>query len=168
MGSTDTAMTPEVKERVGTAIGRMATGVYVVTIEDADGKDGMLATWVMQAAFSPPTVTVAVNVEREFLPRVKKNSKVTISILAKTNNDIFKNFAKPYQEGMDRFAGLNLLKDHAGPPAFADCIAYIDANVAHMVDAGDHKIMVCHITDGRAMNKDLEPMVHLRNNGFQY
>ncbi|MBX9666885.1 MAG: flavin reductase family protein [Candidatus Obscuribacterales bacterium] len=170
MGSTDTVdtMDPALKERISAAIGRMASGVYILTIEDESGREGMLATWVAQGGFKPPIVTVAVNNDRPILSRLKRGVKATLNVLAKTNNDIFKNFVKPHTEGMDRFAGLDLVDQTAYPPAFAGGVSYMHLEIENLVDAGDHKIMVAKIVDGAMLNKDSEPMVHFRRDGFQY
>ncbi len=170
MTSTDalSTMNPELKQRIGACLGRMASGVYVVTMEDNQGKEGFLATWVTQAAFSPPLLTVAVNMQRPFLSRLTIGTKCTFNVLSKQSTDIFKNFAKPYQEGFDRFDGLELVKDLDGPPAFANCIACMIGKVAHIAEAGDHRLVVCEVIDGVMLNKDQEPMVHFRRDGFQY
>lgn len=164
VGSMDAAL----KERIGSAIGRMASGVYVVTVQDENGKDGMLATWVTQAAFSPPMLTVTVNKERPILSRLSKGSKATINVLAKSNSDIFKNFVKPFTEGMDRFEGLETIDNKGFPPSFANCISSMLLEIANVVESGDHMIIVGEVKDGHMHNKDLEPMVHLRRDGFQY
>src|SRR4051812_36801885 len=46
------------------ALGRVPSGLYILTA-CRDGKaTGMLASWVQQAGFDPPMVTVAVNRDR--------------------------------------------------------------------------------------------------------
>jgi flavin reductase (DIM6/NTAB) family NADH-FMN oxidoreductase RutF len=170
MASTDTvgAMDPALKERIGSAIGRMASGVYIITVEDEGGREGMLATWVTQAAFSPPMVTITVNNARPILSRLPKGARASLNVLAKTNNDIFKNFVKPHTEGMDRFEGLELSENEGFPPSFANCISSMLLEIANVVDAGDHKVVIAEVKDGKMLNKDLEPMVHFRKDGFQY
>ncbi len=170
MASTNTvdSMDPALKERIGAAIGRMASGVYIITIEDETGREGMLATWVTQAAFSPPMLTITVNHARPILSRLNKGAKATLNVLGKPNSDIFKNFVKPHTEGMDRFEGLELEECDGFPPAFAKCISAMMLEVSNVVDAGDHKIIVGEVKDGKMFNKDLEPMVHFRKDGFQY
>ncbi|MDZ4838170.1 MAG: flavin reductase family protein [Candidatus Melainabacteria bacterium] len=163
------AMDPALKERIGAAIGRMASGVYIINIEDASGREGMLATWVTQAAFNPPMLTITVNNARPILSRLQKGAKATLNVLGKPNSDIFKNFVKPHTEGMDRFEGLEMEESEGGfPPSFAKCISSMMLEISNVVDAGDHKIIVGEVKDGKMLNKDLEPMVHFRKDGFQY
>lgn len=163
-----TATTAEIKERIGPALGRVASGVYIVTVEDNQGKEGMLATWISQTAFEPPMLSVAVNKSRPIRERFKDGSKFVVNVLSKSNMDIFKNFAKPHTDGMDRFEGLELTDDSKHGPEFKNCISCLSCEVVNIFDAGDHVLVSGKILDGKLLNKDAEPMIHLRKDGFQY
>lgn len=155
----------ELKEKVGPALGRIASGVYIVTVGGKDDRDGMLATWICQSGFAPPSVVLAVNKEREILKRLAVGANCTVNVLSKSNMDIFKAFAKPHNEG--KFEGLDLLEG-TPCPVFSDCISYLQLLIKSCTDAGDHIVLVGEVLDGAVLNGDGEPMVHLRKNGFQY
>lgn len=158
----------ETKEKIGPALGRLASGVFIVTADSGSQKDGMLATWISQISFTPPMIAVAVHPDRPISKDLKPGSKFVVNVLAKSNNDIFKNFAKPHQEGMDRFEGLELLTDFDGGPAFKNGISCLACEVQEIVEPGDHRVVLAKIVDGRILNKEAEPMVHFRKDGFQY
>jgi flavin reductase (DIM6/NTAB) family NADH-FMN oxidoreductase RutF len=156
------------KENLGKAIGRMASGVYVVTAHDGNDKHGLLATWVTQAGFDPPQITISVNKHRPIMKDLaQKGARFTVNILSKSNMDVFKAFAAPHKEGVDRFAGLELRPEMDAGPVFANCIAYLDCEVSHSVELTDHTLVVGTVFSGTTLT-DAEPMVHLRKNGFQY
>lgn len=155
------------KEALGQAIGRLSSGVYILTLLADAEKHGMLATWIIQAAFEPPMLTVAVQRKREILSFIQIGTKLCVNALSKKNMDIFKSFARPYQEGVDRFEGLQLADKQSSAPVFAEALSYLDCIVKDKMDAGDHVVFLCEITDGEFMNND-EPMLHTRKNGFQY
>lgn len=166
-----TQVDEKIKETVGPALGRVASGVHIVTVAHSDetgGNDGMLATWVIQASFNPPLLTVAVNSERAIYKSLKKGAEFGVNVLSKDNMDIFKSFAKPHTEGMDRFEGHELLDDIEGPPAFKKAVSYLKCTVKEVVEGGDHDIVIGEIKDGRLLNEGAEPMTHSRKNGFQY
>jgi flavin reductase (DIM6/NTAB) family NADH-FMN oxidoreductase RutF len=156
------------KESVGKAIGRIATGVFVITMDQAGERDGIMASWVCQAGFEPPMLTVCVHKDRHILELMGVGKSFTVNVLGKANMDAFKNFAKPFAPGLDRFEGLNLLDHSTAGPIIADCLAYMHVTTKTMVEAGDHIVVVGQIVDGKLLNGDGEPMVHLRKNGFQY
>jgi len=156
------------KDVLGKALGRLASGVYIVTTSEGTAPQGILATWVCQAGFEPPIVTVALNKDRPIVEVLKKDTTFTVNVLSKCNMDIFKAFAAPAKEGVDRFAGLNLKDDAIAGPVFANAIAFFDCKVEEIVELGDHLLIVGTAFNGGPLDIEAEPMVHLRKNGFQY
>ncbi len=163
-----TTIDQETKERIGPALGKVASGVYIVTTEDDTGRDGMLATWINQLSFSPPLVSAAIHIDRPITARFHAGRKFVINVLSQNNSDIFKNFAKPFKEGMDRFEGLELLEDFEGGPAFKDCISCLACEVIEIIEPGDHRLVIGRILDARILDTEQKPMIHIRRNGFDY
>lgn len=155
------------KETLGKAIGKLSSGVYIVTLGSGSEKQGMLATWIIQAAFEPPMLSMSVKKEREILKQLSKGSRFCVNTLSKKNMDVFKAFARPHKDGEDRFAELALSEKSAVGPVFAEAISYMECSVAELVEAGDHIIVLAEIKGGEQLNED-EPMLHTRKNGFQY
>lgn len=156
------------KDSIGGALGRIASGVYVVTCREKSERDGMLATWVNQTSFEPPMVAVAVKKERHILGMMQPGHAFAVNVLAKNNREEYKNFVKPYTEGLDRFAGLNVRQDGDGAPVLSDCVAFLSCKVRDHLDAGDHVLVLGEVVEGGLLKGEEEPMVHLRRNGFQY
>lgn len=160
----------DLKEKVGPPLGKIANGVYIVTTRDGEELDGMLATWITQAAFAPPMVSVGINKSRHIASLMNKGSEFAINILSKENMDIFKNFAKPVktpEEAHARFLDLDRV-EHDGPPVFKKAIGYLVCKVHTVVDAGDHNLVLGEVIDGSILNTEPESMIHIRKNGFQY
>lgn len=165
--STVEGTTVERKEAIGKAIGRIASGVFIVTVGNEQDRDGMLTTWIGQAAFEPPILTVVVNKERPIMARLGKGAKCVINVLGKQNMDVFKAFAKPYSEGLNRFADLAVTSHEAGP-VLSQTIAFMAGTVQDHAESGDHVVVLLKIEDGDVLKTDDEPMVHLRKSAFQY
>ena len=53
------------------ALGRIPSGLFIVSWRAADADRGMLASWVMQSGFEPPLVSVAVGTSRDLLAVVR-------------------------------------------------------------------------------------------------
>ncbi|HEY9775287.1 MAG TPA: flavin reductase family protein [Planktothrix sp.] len=154
-------------ENLGKALGRVASGVYVVTLTEKSERDGMLATFIGQVAFEPPMVSIAVKRERPILPKLPAGAKFAVNVLGKKNTEIFKHFAKPFAEGVDRFAGLRV-EDKPTGPVLSECVSYIGCRVISQAEAGDHIVVLAEVIEGAMLDGEQEPMVHLRKNGFQY
>lgn len=156
------------RDAMARAIGKIATGVYVVTF-DINGKpDGMLASWIGQAAFEPPMVTLAIKKGRPLLEKINIGKPFIINVLSKKNMDAYKNFAKPYTPELDRFEGIERAEGDHVAPVFAQAVAYMSCVVDQMVVTGDHILVVSEVREGGLLHAESEPMVHLRSNGFQY
>lgn len=160
----------EQKESVGRALGRVASGVYIVTMNIYGEQHGLLATWVAQCAFDPPMVSVAFNKERKIINSIAKDSLFTLNVLSKSNMDIFKAFARPAgdKEIDDRFDGLKVDSTNAEGPIFPDAVSFVSCKVIQTVSTGDHVVALAQVIDGRMLDGEAEPMVHLRKSAFQY
>jgi flavin reductase (DIM6/NTAB) family NADH-FMN oxidoreductase RutF len=166
-------LNPELKSKIGPALGRVPSGVFIVTTgsdKNASNKDGMMASWVAQAGFAPPSLVVAVNKTRPIKDALNVGDMFAVNVLSKRNMDIFKAFAKPHKVGEEdnRFAGIELVASAADAPAFKEAVSYMVLKVTSTTDASDHILVVGEIVDGELLNSADEPMVHLRKDGFQY
>ena len=55
--------TEEVKRTIGRALGRVPSGVFIVTARHGARQVAMMASWVQQVAFEPPAISVAISRE---------------------------------------------------------------------------------------------------------
>jgi flavin reductase (DIM6/NTAB) family NADH-FMN oxidoreductase RutF len=168
IGMTSTTSETTNKEQLGRAIGRIASGVYIVTSILDGQRDGMLTTFLSQTSFEPPMLVFAVKKERPILKELTDGRNFAVNVLSKSNMDVFKNFAKPHTDGLDRFENLAVEKDQFGSPTFKDAVAYLSCAVQKHVDSGDHVLIMGEILGGSLLQGENEPMVHLRKNGFGY
>lgn len=152
------------KETIGRAIGRMVSGIYIVTTGYGSQKQGMLASWVIQAGFEPPMLTVAVQQDRQILESLESSKKFIVNVLSDANSNLMGPFAKFKPE---QFEGLSILeKDHG--VVLQDTVAYLSCELREKWAGGDHYILLGEIVEGEILNGDLQPWSHLRKNGFVY
>jgi flavin reductase (DIM6/NTAB) family NADH-FMN oxidoreductase RutF len=89
------------------ALGRIPGGLFILATRDAAGAEtGMLVSWVQQASFSPPAITVAIGAGRPALDRLPPGGCFTLSILGEHQGRLMSPFFKPPAEGQSPFAGL--------------------------------------------------------------
>lgn len=152
------------KEVLGKALGRVVTGVYVLTAVTDECPIGMIGSWVMQAGFEPPMVTVAIAPDREFLKRMQQTGRCVINVLSESNSALMGRFAKFKP---DQFDGLESDTNLHGV-VIRDAVAYLSCEVREVWPAGDHHVALLEIKEGDLLNSDLQPWAHLRKNGFSY
>lgn len=154
-------------EQLGAAIGAIPSGLFIVTSQQNGKTATMLASWVQQAGFNPPSVTIIVGKGRPIESFLTVGSPVVINIAEKGNGKIIGHFAKGFAPEVDPFDGLETATAPSGQPYLTEAIAYLDATVTGSLDAGDHSVILATITAGDRL-RDGEPAIHTRKNGFKY
>ncbi|OYQ62292.1 flavin reductase [Pseudanabaena sp. SR411] len=154
-------------EQLGAAIGAIPSGLFIVTSQQNGKTATMLASWVQQAGFNPPSVTIIVGKGRPIESFLTVGSPVVINIAEKGNGKIIGHFAKGFAPDVDPFEGLETATAPSGQPYLTESIAYLDATVTSSLDASDHTVILATITAGDRL-RDGEPAIHTRKNGFKY
>ena len=153
---------------VGQALGRIPSGLFILTVTHNGRSTGMLASWVMQAGFDPPMVTVAVALPRYVGDWISAAGGFTLNQIPAGGKALIRHFSRGFAADVPAFVGLRLRDECAAGPVLADAVAYLDAEVAGVLAGGDHRIVLGRVVAGAVFSADAEPMVHLRQNGMHY
>ena len=128
----------------------------------------MLASWVSQATFSPPGLTIAVAKERAIESLLYKDSPFVLNILSEGQHlGLMKHFLKPFPPGGDRFDGVETETAENGAPILGDSLAYLECRVKDRMECGDHWVVYA-VTDRGSVLKDGVTAVHHRKSGDHY
>jgi len=120
-----TAVSPAA-DGVAAALGRVPSGLFLVTWRAADTDRVMLASWVMQAGFAPPLVSVAVGTSRDLLAAARAGAPFAVIILADSQRSLLGRFGKPILEGDDPFANLAVERTPAGIAVLAEAAGWLE------------------------------------------
>jgi flavin reductase (DIM6/NTAB) family NADH-FMN oxidoreductase RutF len=153
---------------LGQALGRIPSGLYILTVQQGERATGMLASWVQQAGFDPPMVTVGIRRDRYVADWVAASGRFALSQLAVGSKALIRHFGRGFEPDAPAFEGVALRHDARGGPVLAGALAYLDAEVAGELGEGDHRIFVARVIDGALLQPDAEPFLHVRANGFHY
>ena len=128
----------------------------------------MLASWVSQATFSPPGLTVAVAKDRAIESLLNLGSEFVLNILQEGRaTSLMKHFLKPFGPGEDRLAGLELEETEAGNPSLKEALAYLECRVTQRLECGDHWVIYAIAERGKVLNEGVTA-VHYRKSGSYY
>ncbi len=164
-------MSPELKNKLTPVIGSIPSGVFILVAGDDHGRrTGLLASWIQQASFDPPQVTLAVNKSRYLADWLKIGTAVTLNQIAKGENSLFRHFGKGFEPDADAFVGVELTEGTCGLPLLKGSMASMEGTVANQMESGDHRIFLVTLTNAVSHCEpgECEPFVHLRKNGFNY
>ncbi|QIR41397.1 flavin oxidoreductase [Tolypothrix sp. PCC 7910] len=151
------------------AVGRIIGSLCVVTAKQDDISSAMLASWVAQASFSPPGLTIAVAKDRAVETLTHTGNKFVLNILKEGNHlGLMKHFLKPFGPAQDRFAGVSFEETENGTPILNDALAYLECSVKNRLESGDHWLVYATVESGKVLNQDGVTAVHHRKSGTHY
>ena len=127
----------------------------------------MLASWVSQATFNPPGLTIAVAKDRAIESMLHSGDKLILNVLAE-GRQLRKHFMKSFAPGEDRFANVATETSENGCPILTDALAYLECTVNNRMEAGDHWIVYAIVDNGKVLNPDGVTAVHHRKSGNHY
>lgn len=147
-------------------VGRVASGIYILTAGTGDRATGMLASWVMQAGFKPLMVTVAVHKDRPVCDWLTEDQPFVLNVVGEGQKNLLAHFGKGFAPDENAFEGIELTHCARGVPILSECLGHMECEPAGHVDSEDHRIFLAKVVRG-AWN-DGDPMVHVRNSGEHY
>jgi flavorubredoxin/flavin reductase (DIM6/NTAB) family NADH-FMN oxidoreductase RutF len=149
------------------AVGRIIGSLCVVTAKQGDVTSGMLASWVSQASFSPPGLTIAVAKDRAMESLSYSGNQFVVNILAE-GKELRKHFMKTFTPGQDRFAGLATEVASNGCPILTGALAYLECSVQSRMEAGDHWLVYATVDHGKVLNQDGVTAINRRKSANYY
>jgi len=151
------------------ALGRVIGSLCVLTTRKADLSGAMVASWVSQASFNPPGITVAVAKDRAVEALLHKGDRFALNVLAEGRETaLMKQFLQPFEPGADRFAGLELDTSPAEQPLLPDALAWLDGKVSQRMECGDHWLIYAEVDCGGVLDAEGSTAVHPRRSGANY
>lgn len=154
-------------DRTAQAVGRVVGSLCVLAAKRDGVSSAMLASWVTQASFNPPGLTVAVAKERAVESLNHTGDKFVLNIL-KEGMNVRRHFLKPFAPGEERFAGLDTQEAENGCPIINDALAYLECTVKSRMDCGDHWLVYAVVDNGKVIQSTGMTAVHHRKSGSQY
>jgi flavin reductase (DIM6/NTAB) family NADH-FMN oxidoreductase RutF len=154
-------------DSLAAALGRIPSGLFVLTAGHGGRETGMLASWVQQCSFDPPQVSVAINKERDLLGSLTEGVAFVLNVLPEGAKQFVVHFGKGFAAGEPAFVGLEVRRDGETPPVLLASHAYLVCRVAGRCDAGDHVLVIGRVTAGAVLHPG-HPTVHVRKSGLRY
>jgi 3-hydroxy-9,10-secoandrosta-1,3,5(10)-triene-9,17-dione monooxygenase reductase component len=127
-----------------TVLGHFATGVVLVTANDADEPVGMACNSFTSVSLEPPLVLFCAAKSSTTWPRIRTSGTWAANILDEDGEEVCRLFA---QKGADRFARIAYAPGRTGSPILEDALAFVDCETIAEHDAGDHVIVVGRVIE---------------------
>jgi flavin reductase (DIM6/NTAB) family NADH-FMN oxidoreductase RutF len=127
-------------------VGHFASGVTIVTSEDAGVRYGATISAVSSLSAEPPMVLACVNQRLGTHAAIVNTRRFTINILGEDQGSLAHTFATP---GADKFRGVEVIEDDHGL-RLAEALAHLSCRVVEEVTAGTHRIFLAEVVEAHA------------------
>ena len=152
---------------IGRALGRIPSGIFVCACGRGTDAHPFVASWVMQASFDPPAITISVEEDRAAIQALEAaGGGFTLSILPDKRHDLMKPFFA--KASATPFGDLATTATESGGIFLTDGLAWLDCVKVTECQVGKHRIIVAKVIDGEVLQEGSHPLVHVRKHGFSY
>jgi flavorubredoxin/flavin reductase (DIM6/NTAB) family NADH-FMN oxidoreductase RutF len=148
------------------AVGRIVGSMSVLTVKRGEISTAMLASWVSQATFNPPGLTIAVAKDRAVESYLYEGDRFVLNLLEQ-GKQLQKYFMKKYAPGEDRFQNIKV-EPTAGGLILCDGLAYLECQVSQRMECGDHWLIYATIESGKVLQPNSLTAIHYRKTASNY
>lgn len=124
------------------AMGKFATGITVVTMNDNGNPIGMTVNAFMSISLNPKLIAVSIDKRASMYDKLNSIEKFGVSILSEEQKDLSMIFARQKEQDSE----IKFL-DQDGVPVLDQALATLSCSVQEKVIAGDHLIYIAEVTD---------------------
>jgi 3-hydroxy-9,10-secoandrosta-1,3,5(10)-triene-9,17-dione monooxygenase reductase component len=126
-------------------LGRFASGVTVVTAISGGAPVGLTCQSFSSVSLNPPLVLFIPSKTSRAWPSIQRSGKFCVNFLAADQAELSNQMAS---RGHDKFAGVSWEPAPAtGSPRIEGTLGYVDCQIHHVHEAGDHYIVVGRVLD---------------------
>ena len=153
------------KEDRKKALHMLSYGVYILTSKSNNEISAVTVTWVSQASFEPPMLSVCIKRNSASYLVVRKRGEFILHMLSEKQKNLAASFLKPSKIKQGRINDeCYELKDDL--PIITSAPSYIRCSVVEILENGDHPLFLSEVINA-VVQKESEPL-ELRNTDWQY
>lgn len=123
---------------------RLPTGLYLLGTRHGDERNLMTLNLATQVGIRPKLLAVSVETSARSHRLLDEGGVFALSLLRRSDRAVVRAFVKPaaWEDGPPRLNGHPVLAAPSGAPVLAAAAAWVDCEVRHRVDCGDHTLFV--------------------------
>lgn len=164
-------MSDEQRTTIGMMLGRIPSGIFVLTATDGAGAEtGMLCSWVQQVSFEPPMASFVVQRDRYLNDWLATTKTAVLNMMGESEKHLLVHFGRGFKREEPAFEGIALQRTGTGLPVLEESLGYLEGNIVQQIPTGDHVVYILEVTAaglGETIHEE-QPMVHIRKSGFHY
>ena len=140
-------------------------GVYILSSVKEGEYCASTITWVSQASFEPPMISVCIKRNSASYEIVKKRGEFILHLLGDNQKELASTFFKPTIFENEKLNEQEFILEN-NLPLLKDIPAYIQCEVVEILENGDHPLFLSEVVDAK-INNCSNPL-ELRKTGWTY
>ncbi len=121
----------------------LTTGIYVLTVADAQHHHGMSSSWVTQVSGEPPLLMAAVDVQHFSGQVILRTGVFGLNLVGHRSRHLEDYFLSAASRRPDNLKEIAYeTSPRLGVPWLTDAAACVEARVVDSVVAGDHRLLI--------------------------
>ncbi|NJR65064.1 MAG: flavin oxidoreductase [Leptolyngbyaceae cyanobacterium CRU_2_3] len=153
-------------DRTEQAVGRITGSLCVITTNQGKHQ-GMLTSWVSQATFNPPGLTIAIPASQAEANLPTIGSQFVLNIL-KEGRNVRRYFLKTAATDEDRLAAIATHPANNGCLILDEALGFLECTVQSRMECGDHWLIYATADNGKVLEGVGVTAVQHRKSGMQY
>ena len=137
-------------DRTDQAVGRIIGSLCVMTLNHDQSPVGLLTSWVSQATFSPPGLTLALSREQAETLLPQNGMPFVLNIL-KEGRNVRRFFQRAIAPGENRLTDLATHPASNGCLVLDDALAYLECHIQNRMECHDHWLLYATIDNGKVL-----------------
>ncbi len=152
------------------AIGKIPSGLFVLTAGNGADLSAMLVSFVQQVARDPLMIATAIHRERPMAQAIERSGHYVINIVGAGDKALLKKYARHALCGPAATDDIQVRRLDNGLYILLDACAWITCRFRQRVDFGaDHDLFLGVAEDGGLNDTPhSQPVVHIRHDGSNY
>jgi flavin reductase (DIM6/NTAB) family NADH-FMN oxidoreductase RutF len=141
-------------------LGNYPTGVCAITAVADDGVHAaMVVGTFTSVSLDPPLVGFFPDKRSQSWPQVARAGRFCVNILGADQQALCRQLA---MSGQDKYADVDFTLSPNKSPILKDAIAWIDCDIAQVMEAGDHYLVLGRVIDMAVERESDDPMLFFR------
>lgn len=150
------------------AVGHIPSGLFIVSSQKEDVRDGYLASWIQQVSFEPLLVAIAIKPGRPAYDLIKEKNTFCINVVGDHDKNYLKHFWKGYDPNNNPWDQLDSKIGENGGLILESAKSSIECKMVDCYSPGDHEIVIAEVLASYIHQEQAKPATHIRKSGKDY
>ena len=129
-------------------------GLYVIGVKDGASHHAFTGSWFSQCSMKPPRVMLGVRHGTHSLDMIRHGKVFSVNWMSKEDKKVLEQFFKATPATGNRFGDLTYQTKKTGAPVLDKALAFIECEVVHIQEAGDHSVVIGEIVNAEMRSSD--------------